>query len=121
LKAVQTYGKNIRILMKNMENKIDKEICIAALKNKGSINHVPYKYRDEELLKLTLELKQDITGYPIEIITREMCLSAIKNKQYLVDIPSEFYNREIIMIAVRQEEHLLGKKIVPKEYLNQEL
>ena len=53
LKAVQINGKNIRILMKNMENKIDKEICIAALKNKGCIRHVPYKFRDEELLKLT--------------------------------------------------------------------
>ena len=50
MKAVQINGKNIRILMKNMENKIDKEICIAALKNGGSIIHVPYKFRDEELL-----------------------------------------------------------------------
>ena len=104
--------------MKKMENKIDKEICIAALKNKGCIRHVPYKFRDEELLKLTLELKQEIIGFPIDLITREMCLNAIKNKQYLVDIPSKFYDREIIMISVRQEKHLLGKKIVPKEYLN---
>ena len=98
--------------MKKMENKIDKEICIAALKNKGCIRHVPYKFRDEELLK------QEIIGFPIDLITREMCLNAIKNKQYLVDIPSKFYDREIIMISVRQEKHLLGKKIVPKEYLN---
>ena len=47
-----------------------------------------------------------------------MCLNAVKNKQHLVDIPSEFYDKEIIKIAVGQEEHLLGKKIVPKEFLN---
>ena len=66
--------------MKNMENKIDKEICIAALKNGGWIVHVPYKFYDEEILKLSLELKQDITRFPIEMITLEMCLSAVKNK-----------------------------------------
>ena len=71
-----------------------------------------------EILKLTLELKQDITRFPIEMITREMCLNAVKNEHKLQDVPSKFYDKEIIKIAVGQEEHLLGKKIVPKEFLN---
>lgn len=77
LQAVKSFGENIRILWRNMEMHIDKEICMTALRNGGHIMHIPRRFRDREMLELVFELKQDLAQFDEGMVTREMCIQGL--------------------------------------------
>lgn len=87
LQAVKSFGKNIRLLWRNMEMHIDKEICMTALRNGGDIMHIPHQFRDQEMLELVFELKQDLAQFAEGMVTREMCIQGLAQGYQLEYIP----------------------------------
>lgn len=57
------------------------------MRNGGDIMHVPYRLLDEDILKVALELKQDLNSFPEHMLTREICMNAVLNKHKLSYIP----------------------------------
>ena len=104
------------------EERIDKKICIEAVKQTGTaLQYVPKNIIDKEICIEAVKQSWNALQYvPEDIMDKEICLEAVKHNGYALQyVPENIIDKEICLEAVKQ--HWYALEYVPENIIDKEL